>query len=253
MRSAVMSLSLMACLSTTASAQSLLRDEQRAGQPMSPTQPVASASGQASAAPLYAAAPPPESSATASAQPLQDFSLFYVTAPKPKSYVKNDLITILIDEQSTSTTTADADQEKKLNFNASLEHFIDLTQLYGLRLQTSPRSPIAQVDLNANPKWKAQGSYDRADKLAAKITATIIDIKPNGVLVLEAKKTVTKDNEVTTIVLTGNVRTADVTTSNTVLSSQLADLIVSMHNEGDVRDSTNKGWIPRLLDTVFAF
>ena len=72
-------------------------------------------------------------------------------------------------------------------------------------------------------------------------------------LVLEAKKTVTKDNEVTTIVLTGNVRMADVTTSNTVLSSQLADLIVTMQNEGDVRDSTTKGWIPRLLDTVFAF
>ncbi|MBL8874444.1 MAG: flagellar basal body L-ring protein FlgH [Phycisphaerae bacterium] len=227
---------------------SLLRD----AAPAQPTQPVSQSSASTIA---YAAAPLPAADANkaSSEQSLQDYSLFYVTAPKPKSYVKNDLITIIVDEQSSTTTDADADAEKKLNFNASLEHFIDLTQLYQMRLQPSPRSPIAQVDLNANPKWKAQGSYDRADKLAAKITATIIDVKPNGVLVLEAKKTITKDNEVTTIVLTGNVRTGDVTTSNTVLSSQLADLIVSMTNEGDVRDATTKGWIPRLLDTVFAF
>lgn len=251
MRLALLTLGFSALLSPIALAQSsLLRDEMPVQKTAPATQP-----GVAGAPPAvtYAAAPPPESSAHVNQEALQSFSLFYVTAPKPKSYVKNDLITILIDEQSSTTTDADADAEKKLNFNASLEHFIDLTQLYGLRLQTSPRSPIAQVDLNANPKWKAQGSYDRADKMAAKITATIIDVKPNGVLVLEAKKTITKDNEVTTIVLTGNVRTMDVTTSNTVLSSQLADLIVSMKNEGDVRDATTKGWIPRLLDTVFAF
>lgn len=263
MRSATLSSGLLLFLCSGASAQSLLRDHYGPAPVMSPAVSPApssapaeretSSSAPSSPAPLYAAAPPPESAASASSQPLQGYSLFYVSAPKPKSYVKNDLITILIDEQSTSTTNADADQKKKLNFNASLEHFIDMTQLYGLRLQTSPRSPIAQVNLNANPKWDAKGSYDRADKLAAKITATIIDVKPNGVLVLEAKKTVTKDNEVTTIVLTGNVRMADVTTSNTVLSSQLADLIVTMQNEGDVRDSTTKGWIPRLLDTVFAF
>lgn len=246
MRIAMLWIGMSAHLSASVLAQSsLLRDEQ----PVQQTQAVA----QAGTTPVTYAAAAPVGGAKAADQSLQDFSLFYVTAPKPKSYVKNDLITILIDEQSSTTTDADADAEKKLNFNASLEHFIDLTQLYGMRLQSSPRSPIAQVDLNANPKWKAQGSYDRADKLAAKITATIIDVKPNGVLVLEAKKTITKDNEVTTIVLTGNVRTMDVTTSNTVLSSQLADLIVSMKNEGDVKDATTKGWIPRLLDTVFAF
>lgn len=246
MRIAMLWIGMSAHLSAIVLAQSsLLRDEQ----PVQQTQPVAQAPG----TPVTYAAAAPVSGSKAADQSLQDFSLFYVTAPKPKSYVKNDLITILVDEQSSTTTDADADAEKKLNFNASLEHFIDLTQLYGMRLQSSPRSPIAQVDLNANPKWKAQGSYDRADKMAAKVTATIIDVKPNGVLVLEAKKTITKDNEVTTIVLTGNVRMADVTTSNTVLSSQLADLIVSMKNEGDVRDATTKGWIPRLLDTVFAF
>ncbi len=265
MRIALLWIGMTAYVSASVHAQSsLLRDDQPIQH--TPALPQASAGnggangggvaggvGGPNAPVTYAAAPPPDASKNVNQQALQSFSLFYVSAPQPKSYVKNDLITIIVDEQSTTTVDADADAEKKLNFNASMEHFINLTQLYQLRLEPSPRSPIAEVDINANPKWKAQGSYDRADKLAAKITATIIDVKPNGVLVLEAKKTITKDNEVTTIVLTGNVRTMDVTTSNTVLSSQLADLIVSMRNEGDVRDATTKGWIPRLLDTVFAF
>ncbi len=222
---------IVASFPALAGAQSLLRDEQ----------PAADAGANSEAAKEQAQ------------MPLKEASLFYVSAPKPKSFKKNDLVTILIDEQTTSTSDTDAKSEKKLNFNASLNHFPALPELYGLRLENSPRNPIAQVELNANPKWEGKGNYDRADKLSAKITATIIDVKPNGVLVLEAKKTVTRDAEVTTVVLTGNVRTEDVTTSNTVLSSQLADMIVSVKNEGDVRNSAKKGWIPQLLDTVFAF
>lgn len=228
-------------LAAPASAQSLLRDVQ----PLSTSQ----------ASPVAASAPSGEPAGPTLEQtqaPLKEASLFFVEAPKPKGFNKNDLVTILIDEQTTQASDADSKTEKKLDFNGALEHFINLTQFYQLRLEPSPRDPIAQVDLNAKNKWEGKSNYDRADKLSAKITATIIDIKPNGVLVLEAKKTVTKDAEVTTVVLTGNVRTADVTTSNTVLSSQIADMIISLKNEGEVRDATKKGWIPRLFDTVFA-
>lgn len=198
-------------------------------------------------------APPAEASAEVTQAPLREASLFYVSAPKPKSFAVNDLITILIDEQSKSTTSGDAKTEKEMTLSAELTRFPALLSLLEMRVEDADRQPIAGVEVSGKPEWEGKGNYNRTDKFSAKITATIIDVKPNGVLVLEARKTVTKDEEITTIVLTGNVRTEDVTSSNTVLSSQLADLVVGMKNEGSVRDSTKKGWIPRLLDGVFGF
>mgnify|MGYP002783601002 FL=1 len=215
------------CVSLVANGQSLLRDEKTA--------------------------PPPEASGEELNKPLQQASLIYVAAPKPKAFNKNDLITILIDEQSKASSDSDAKSEKTMSFTAALKKFPDLVSLLETRAEGSDRNPLMELDVSGKPKWEGKGNYDRTDKLSAKITATIIDVKPNGVLVLEAKKTITKDEEVTTILLAGNCRTEDVTTSNTVLSSQLADLTVSSKNEGQVRDASKKGWVPRLFDTVFGF
>lgn len=218
---------LMAMVSVSAQGQSLLRDQQNA--------------------------PPPDAPPEAAQKPLQDASLIFVTAPKARSFNKNDLITILIDEQSKASSDSDAKSEKTMSFTAALKKFPDLISLLETRAQPSDRNPLMELDVSGKPKWEGKGNYDRTDKFSAKVTATVIDVKPNGVLVLEAKKTITKDEEITTILLAGNCRTEDVTTSNTILSSQLAELTVSSKNEGQVRDASKKGWIPRLFDTVFGF
>jgi flagellar basal body L-ring protein FlgH len=44
-----------------------------------------------------------------------------------------------------------------------------------------------------------------------------------------------------------------VTTSNTVLSSQLADLTIVQETSGELRDASDKGWITRVLEAVFSF
>ena len=55
------------------------------------------------------------------------------------------------------------------------------------------------------------------------------------------------------LVLAGVCRQEDVTDANTVLSSQIAKLTVSVQNAGEVRKASKKGIIPRALETVFAF
>jgi len=94
---------------------------------------------------------------------------------------------------------------------------------------------------------------DRSDRFSDRITATVIDVKPNGVLVLEAKRTVKKDDEEQNLVLSGECRREDVTQNNTVLSTQLAELTLVSKNTGQVKDSATKGWIPRILEAIFNF
>jgi flagellar L-ring protein precursor FlgH len=70
---------------------------------------------------------------------------------------------------------------------------------------------------------------------------------------VEARKRIDKDGEIQTIILSGVCRREDVTNQNTVLSSQLADLTVTMTTDGQVTKAGRKGVIPRALEAVFNF
>lgn len=180
-------------------------------------------------------------------------SLMFVEPPKPREFQRHGQITIIIDETSRTSSEQTLDTKKDYDLNAAMTQFPSLEHLLEFQLQNGDTTNPANLAIKSKNKFKGEGEYDRSDRFSAKITAEIIDVKPNGVLVLEARKTITKDEEIQTLVLSGRCRGEDVTTANTVLSSQLADLTVAQQNEGQVKNSATKGFIPRVLEAVFNF
>lgn len=180
-------------------------------------------------------------------------SLMFVEPPKPREFQRHGQITIIIDETSRASSKQTLDTKKDYDNNASMTEFPSLEHLLELQLQNGDTTDPAKLAVKSKNKFKGEGEYDRSDRFNAKITAEIIDVKPNGTLVLEARKSIIKDKEVQTLVLSGRCRGEDVTTANTVLSSQLADLTVVQHNEGQVKDTATKGLIPRVLEALFNF
>ncbi|MDX2118229.1 MAG: flagellar basal body L-ring protein FlgH [Planctomycetota bacterium] len=195
---------------------------------------------------------------TANGQPdenaeLKVASYFFIEPPKAKVFQKHDLITILVEENSRQSSKQALDAKKDYTLTEAIKQFPDLAQLLEARLQAGERNPIASLDLSSKNQFKGDGTYTRSDKFSAKITATVIDVKPNGTVVIEARKTIQNNEESQTIILSGTCRSEDVTSSNTVLSSQLADLQVISKTEGQVKDTATKGWIPRVLEAIFNF
>ena len=80
------------------------------------------------------------------------------------------------------------------------------------------------------------------------VQATILDIKPNGTMVLEARKSLRSDEEAFTLVAVGVCRVNDISADNTILSSQLADLFVEKQHEGYLKKAAEKGPLTKLFD-----
>jgi len=184
---------------------------------------------------------------------LAGFSLIAVQPPRPRTYNVHDLVTIIVEETSTQSADQQLKTDKTYNNSTDLNAIIDPWLL--LELQTRPGSLSKEklLDIANKQKFDGKGTYTRSDKLQMRIQAEIIDVKPNGSLVIEAKKTIDKNGETQLTVLSGKVRREDITASNTVLSSQLADLSISTKSEGQVDKAGKKGWIPRALETLFSF
>lgn len=184
---------------------------------------------------------------------LYGVSMFAVQPPKPHQYKMHDLITIVIDETVKQSAQQETKADKDYTKTATLNSVIDFKKLLELQLKASGINNLSLIDAAAKSNFDGKGNYLRNDQFSMKIQAEVIDVKPNGVLVIEARKTIDKNGELQTTVLSGCCRLEDITTSNTVLSTQLANLTLLTKNEGQVNDAGKKGWIARVLDTVFDF
>lgn len=184
---------------------------------------------------------------------LRMVSLLMVEPPKARVYAIHDKVTIIISESSSQQSKQKLDTKKDTSVKGQVNRFPNLGDLIQGQFTDANGSPIVGVDVTSANKFKGEGTYDRSDRFSDRVTATVIDVKPNGVLVLEAKRTVKKDDEEQTLVLSGECRREDVTQNNTVLSNQLAELTLISKNSGQVKDSATKGWIPRILEAIFNF
>lgn len=180
-------------------------------------------------------------------------SMLFVTPPEPRTFMKHDLITIIVDETSQQKSSQSLDTEKKSSSNLTLNAILDPWELLEMRLRQGDTNNTKLIGTDFKRKFEGDGEYARSDRFSAKITAEIIEIKPNGTLVLQATKTITKDSEVQTLVLSGVARQEDITNRNTILSSQIASLSMNLQHTGELRESSKKGFLTRVLDKIFDF
>ncbi len=234
-----------------AMAQSLLRRTTAA--PPNPGLSPQTAPGMMTPDPAQPMPAAPTAALTTGSIYVRSASLMLVETPKPRTFAIHDKVSIIISETSSQSSQQKLDAKKDASLAAAVNKFPDLQKFLELNLTNTGAGAIASADLNANSKFKGDGKFERTDRFQDRIQATVIDVKPNGVLVVEARKTVGQDKELRTLVLSGECRREDVTDNNTVLSSQLSDLTILAHTEGDAKDSATKGILTRIVDKIFNF
>lgn len=183
-------------------------------------------------------------------------SFIAVEQAKPKKYKKNDIVTVIIQENSDSTTGGTGNSKKTQAFDLALQQFLQVAlSQSGVPTVGSVGNPsnLPEVKFNYNNDREATAEQDRSDTFSARISATVLDVKPNGTLVVEATKQIAVDKETQTFTLSGTCRVEDIQVDNTVLSTQLADLRLSKQTKGSVHDGTKQGWLSGFIDKFSPF
>ena len=182
---------------------------------------------------------------------LERHSLIAVKVQPPKEFQVHDLITVIVRQQAKYESDGSLNSKKEADIESKLDAFINFID-GGLGAATFRRGePNIKFELETEVKNKAK--KDREDRFITRITAEIIDVKPNGNLLVEARARQVFEDEITCMMLTGICRNVDDTPDNTVLSTQLADLNLKVKNHGAVRDGSSRGWLLKLLDRAKPF
>lgn len=181
-------------------------------------------------------------------------SFMSVSAPEPRIFAVHDLLTIIIREDTQTAFSSSLETEKEANWTGEIAEFprFSLSDLVDLQLRpnTFPDGTV-KLDIQGESEFEGEGDYTNKQTMTARIQATIIDVKPNGNVVIEARKSVRSDDEHFTLVATGICRVDDITIDNTVLSTQLADLFIDKQHEGHLKKAADKGLLTEIVDFLF--
>ena len=183
---------------------------------------------------------------------LSNVGLTAVPDLTPKVLKKHDLLTIIIHEEGNNSSNGSEDLTKQADLDAKLNNFVKLN--LG-KMKLTGVTPNVAPELNATGArdFHTSGTVQRQDIVTDRITAEVLDVKPNNTLVLQARKRIKADSEFQEFIMTGICRAEDVTADNTVLSTQCYDLAIQKQNTGEIPRTNQKGLIPKLLDFVDPF
>ncbi len=176
------------------------------------------------------------------------YSWVTVKSTPPKTFHVGNLLTIIVREQRKFEAEADLEIKKRFNVKSVLNAFIKLTD-GGLGAAEFRRGQPT-IDYKYDNRLTSEGDTQREDTLTMRVTGRVIDVKPNGLLVIEARARIQHDDEISTITFTGTCRKEDVTADNTILSTQVADKNVTITNHGALRSASSRGWILKLIDLL---
>lgn len=187
---------------------------------------------------------------------LRAASMFAVPPPRPREFVVHDLVQIIVHETSEARSSQSMDLKKNYKLKSEIADWPNFQLPDLLEFQLEPSAMAAgspKVDIKSKRDFKGDGEYEREDDLTARLTAEVIEVLPNGNLILEARTSIRTDKETAVLKVTGICRPGDVSISNTVLSNQLHDLVIEKAHAGELRRNSEKGIIAKVLDALFAF
>ena len=168
----------------------------------------------------------------------------------PKARRKGDVLTIVISETASASKEAKTDTSRSSEVNAGMPNFLGLEKAGFIKNNVDLSNLI---NANVESTYGGSGSTSRQERLNATVTAKVVDVLPNGNLLIEGRRNVKVNNEDQIIIIEGTVRPADIGPNNIVNSIYIADAKISYSGKGIISDRQSPGWLMNVVDKLWPF
>lgn len=164
-----------------------------------------------------------------------------------KAYRIGDVLSIILSESTNASKSAATSTTK--------DDDVDISA--GILLGGTPTfkgNSILTNTFGGNRAFSGSGDSEQSNSLSGEITAMVVDVLPNGNMVIRGEKIIGLNQGSEYIRISGVVRPQDVSSDNVVLSQKIANARIYYGGGGVVAESNTKGWLSRLFDSpLFPF
>lgn len=154
-----------------------------------------------------------------------------------------DLVSIVIDEAPSMSDTGTYSTNKS---NSVVENFTDaLNTIFKTKLKGALDGVNGELNVGGSTQM------GRVMSLSDTVVAQVVQVLPNGNLLVQGKKSLVNQNERVDLIISGIVDPKWINQSGEILSSQVANLQFAMNGSGTVSRGQNEGILNKAIRTVF--
>lgn len=164
-----------------------------------------------------------------------------------------DIVTVVIDVNQEQVIEMKPTLQRSSKNNSIVNNALGLQKkLYPFLRGLNP-SVTTFEDINSSSNLTGDAKYDVTDTIRFKIASSVIQILPNGNMVILGRQEIRLVNEVREIVMMGIVRREDVSASNTISAEKISELRISYGGRGELTDLQSFPWGQQLLNKLSPF
>lgn len=154
-----------------------------------------------------------------------------------KAHAVGDTITIIISENSSANRVGNASNAK--------------TSSTSMDAGTGIFHGIASASAGNSDSFTAKGSLANTNSVTARMTAQVLEVKPNGDLVISGTQSIKQNGEEQKITVSGIARPEDILPDNTILSTYIGNAQIRVDGNGPISKKQRQGIISQLLNFLF--
>ena len=155
-----------------------------------------------------------------------------------------DILTVRIAEDSKVDNKAKRDLKKETGRSSDFNGELNIDHIL-------PSIPGFTMDASSSNELKSKADFKDERSFIDKVSVVVIDILPNGNLVVIGTRDRNIAGDVQTIEVSGIVRPSDIAFDNTVKSEQIANFRIVTKNTGISAPYSRPGWLGRIFDVVW--
>jgi flagellar L-ring protein precursor FlgH len=154
-----------------------------------------------------------------------------------------DVLTITIQEQHSVKNEDKVERRNDTSLAARIESFT-------LTDKAFKSNVLPKFEVRKESDFNGEAKQNSGSEVRASIAVVVIDVQPNGNLVVAGTRSVAVNDETRTLRISGLVRPLDISVNNSVGSAQVADARISITGEGANTRQVTRGPVGQLFDVL---
>lgn len=150
-----------------------------------------------------------------------------------KAFRVGDALTVQIMENSSANSSVDLSGRRSQDINATVS-----------KHDGSRKGPAG---IGTNNDFEGSARTQRANRVLATVSVLVQEVLPNGDLRIAGMQSVTVNNELQRVTVSGRVRPVDINEANSVNSSRLAEAKIDFVGDGDLTNHSRRGLLTRFF------
>ncbi len=163
-----------------------------------------------------------------------------------------DLLTVLVEMDDRASLQSSLARTRDASEDLSVDSFFGLTE-WADRILPGDAALSPGVDMQRGSELAGKGAVSRAERVAFRLACRVVEVEPNGNLVIQGFQETRVSGEIRYLKVTGVIRAQDVTRMNTVIYDKIAEANITYVSVGEATGEISRGLVPRVLSSVNPF